>query len=361
MNILVAGGAGMIGSHLCEALLLAGHQVVCLDNLSTGRFKNVEPLAKHPRFRFIRHDITLGLPELGPIDRFYHLASPASPIGYARLPIETMLANSEGTRRLLERTLALGARFLYCSTSEIYGDPLEHPQRETYRGNVSPTGPRSIYDEAKRYGEAMTMAFVRTFGVDGRIVRIFNTYGPRADLQDGRVVVNFLTQALRGQPMTIYGDGLQTRSLCYVADLVDGLVRTMEADQARGEVLNLGNPEEHTVMEIATLIRDLTGSHSPFIFTPPAVGDDPRQRRPDIDKARRLLGWAPSMALDSGLRLMIQELRPEIIAELPARPGSPIATTNGTNGAHGPGTTPASTHRRGTPVVRSRHEGSPPG
>lgn len=354
MNILVAGGAGMIGSHLCETLLLAGHRVVCLDNLSTGRFQNVEPLVKHPGFRFVRHDITIELPETGPIDRFYHLASPASPIGYARLPIETMLANSEGTRRLLERTLALGARFLYCSTSEIYGDPLEHPQRETYRGNVSPIGPRSIYDEAKRYGEAMTMAFVRSFSLDGRIVRIFNTYGPRADLQDGRVVVNFLTQALRGQPMTVYGDGLQTRSLCYVTDLVDGLIRTMETDHARGEVLNLGNPEEHTVMEIATLIRDLAGSRSPFVFTPPSVGDDPRQRRPDIDKARRMLGWAPGVSLESGLRLMIQALRPAIVADLPERPAVPAPITNGMSPRQG------ATHRGGRPAVSSRHEGPQP-
>ncbi len=325
MNVLVAGGAGMIGSHLCEALLTAGHRVACLDNLSTGRRENVEHLARHPGFRFVLHDVTRELPELGPLDRVYHLASPASPIGYARLPIETMLANSEGTRRLIDRALAHGARFLFTSTSEVYGDPLEHPQREEYRGNVSSIGPRSTYDESKRYGEAMTIAYVRTYGVDGRIVRIFNTYGPRADLRDGRVVVNFITQALRRAPMTIYGDGRQTRSLCYVTDLVEGLVRTMECDAARGEVINLGNPVERTVLEIAEMIRGLAGSDSGFVFTAPAVGDDPRLRRPDISKARRLLGWEPSTPLETGLATMIREVRRALEAPPPraAQDGTP--------------------------------------
>jgi nucleoside-diphosphate-sugar epimerase len=326
LKIVVAGGAGMIGSHLCEALLKAGHRVTCLDNLSTGRAQNLAWFASHSAFRFLRHDVTRELPELGRVDRVYHLASPASPIGYARLPIETMLANSVGTRRLIELALAHGGRFLFCSTSEIYGDPLQHPQREDYRGNVSSIGPRSTYDESKRFGEAMTMAYVRTHGLDGRIVRIFNTFGTRADPADGRVVVNFVTQALRNEPMTLYGDAQQTRSLCWVADLVEGLGLTMESERARGEVINLGNPEERSVMEIATLIRDLVGSRSPFVFSPPAVGDDPRLRRPDIGKARAVLGWQPRTPLETGLREVIRELRVALNGEVQA---GPRAHTNG--------------------------------
>ena len=340
MNIVVAGGAGMIGSHLCETLLVAGHRVTCLDNLSTGRLQNVEPLMMLPGFRFLRHDVTRELPDLGRVDRLYHLASPASPVGYSRLPIETMLANSEGTRRLIELALEHGARFLFTSTSEVYGDPLQHPQREDYRGNVSPIGPRSTYDESKRFGEAMTMAYVRTFGANARIVRIFNTYGPRADLSDGRVVVNFITQALRREAMTVYADGQQTRSLCYVSDLVDGLIRTMESDRTRGEVINLGNPEEHTVMEIARLIRQLVGSDSPFIFTPPAVGDDPRFRRPDIGKARTLLGWEPTTTLAQGLGAMICEIRAAVNGDGAGRRHGAGAPTNGPRaGANGPART----------------------
>jgi len=298
----------MIGSHLCEALLQAGHQVICLDNLATGRMKNLEPVVRHPAFTFVLQDVTRKLSRLGKVDRIYHLASPASPEGYTRLPIETMLANSEGTRRLLQLALDRGARFLFASTSEIYGDPLLHPQREDYRGNVSSVGPRAAYDESKRYGEAMTMAFVRTFDADARIVRIFNTYGPRADLHDGRVIVNFIKQALRQEPMTIYGDGKQTRSMCFVDDLVDGLMRAMESPKSRGEIFNLGNPEEHTVLEIADLVRRRTSSTSRFVFTDPAVGDDPRMRCPDIGKARKILEWSPSTSLDTGLKLVICEM-----------------------------------------------------
>jgi dTDP-glucose 4,6-dehydratase/UDP-glucuronate decarboxylase len=305
---VVAGGAGMIGSSLCETLLRKGHEVICLDNLSTGRLENVEPLSRFPGFHFIHHDVTRDLPELPGADRVYHLASPASPVGYSRLPIETMLANSEGTRRLIGLARQHGGRFLFCSTSEIYGDPQVHPQTETYRGNVSSIGPRATYDESKRYGEAMTMAYVRSYGLDGRIVRIFNTYGPHADVQDGRVVVNFIGQALRGEAMTIYGDGMQTRSLCYVSDLVDGLIAVMESERARGEVMNLGNPDEHTVLEIAEIVRSLTQSSSRFVFTPPAVGDDPRVRRPNIDKARSLIGWQPTTPLEDGLRVMIRAM-----------------------------------------------------
>jgi dTDP-glucose 4,6-dehydratase/UDP-glucuronate decarboxylase len=312
LKAVVAGGAGMIGSHLCETLVRRGVEVWCLDNLSTGRLANLDALAHEPRFRFVEYDVSRELPILPAVERVYHLASPASPVGYTRLPIETMLANSEGTRRLAELALGHGGRFLFTSTSEVYGDPLQHPQREDYRGNVSTIGPRSTYDESKRYGEAMTMAFVRSFGLDGRLVRIFNTYGPRADLSDGRVVVNFIAQALRGEPMTLYGDGMQTRSLCYVDDLVEGLIAVMESERARGEVINLGNPEELTVMEIAAAIRRLSGSTSSFVFTGYAVGDDPRRRRPDIGKARALLGWEPSTSLAQGLGAMVEAMRAEI-------------------------------------------------
>src|SRR5262245_39947904 len=291
MRVLVAGGAGLIGSHRCGALLRMGHDVVCVDNLSTGRRQNIEPWFAFSGFRFIRHDVIRKMPPLPPIDRIYHLASPASPPAYARLPVETMRANSEGTHRLLGVAAAHQARFLFASTSEVYGDPQQHPQREEYLGNVSSTGPRSVYDEAKRYAEAMTMAFVRSRGLDARVVRIFNTYGPNADPDDGRIVTNLATQALRGRSMTIYGNGRQTRSLCYVSDLITGMMLAMETPQAKGEVINLGNPDEHTIIEFAHLIRELTASGSEFVFTPAAVGDDPQVRRPDVRKAQRLLGW----------------------------------------------------------------------
>src|SRR5262245_3908296 len=345
LKAVVAGGAGMIGSHLCESLVRRGHEVWCLDNLSTGRLDNLASLAHEPGFRFIRHDVTRELPSLPQVERVYHLASPASPVGYTRLPIETMLANSEGTRRLAELALASRARFLFTSTSEVYGDPLQHPQREDYRGNVSTIGPRSTYDESKRYGEAMTMAYVRSVALDGRLVRIFNTYGPRADLCDGRVVVNFIAQALRGEPMTLYGDGLQTRSLCWVDDLVEGLIAVMESSRARGEVINLGNPHERTVKEIAEIVRTLAGSHSPFIHTPPAVGDDPQRRRPNIDKARALIGWEPHTPLEVGLSAMIDAVRATLAIHATgtngngngngAVYGNGNGTGHGVNGANG--------------------------
>jgi dTDP-glucose 4,6-dehydratase/UDP-glucuronate decarboxylase len=281
-----------------------------------------------------------------------------------------MLANSEGTRRLLDLALAHGGRFLYTSTSEIYGDPLLHPQREDYRGNVSSIGPRAMYDESKRYGEAMTMTYVRSRGADGRIVRIFNTYGPRADLNDGRVIVNFIKQALRGESMTIYGDGLQTRSMCFVDDLIDALIRCMESPHTRGEVLNLGNPEEHTVMEIAELVRRLTRSASAFVFTAPAVGDDPRLRCPDIGKARSMLSWAPSTSLETGLNRVIREmiamyngeLVPHANGAAPANGALPHAA-NGSAPANGElvphaanGSAPT---RRGTAARRQRVRAGP--
>jgi UDP-glucuronate decarboxylase len=300
-RVLVAGGAGFIGSHLCAALLRLGNDVVCIDNLVTGRLANLSGIEHDERFAFVRHNVIEPLPEMGVFDRIYNLASPASPPGYQRFQVETLRVNSEGTRRLLELAATSGGRFLYASTSEAYGDPLEHPQRETYRGNVSSTGPRSMYDEGKRFGEAMVMAHVRTVGTDARIVRIFNTYGPHSDPFDGRVIPNFITQALAGLPLTVYGDGSQTRSLCYVSDLVEGLIRLMESPAARGEVVNLGNPEEHTILEFARLIIEMTHSVSDTVFTPVAVGDDPQRRRPDITKAIELLQWHPEVSLRDGL------------------------------------------------------------
>lgn len=317
LRSLVAGGAGFIGSHLCASLLESGHEVVCVDNLVTGRLANLRDIQSHDRFRFIQHDVVQPLPGLGSFDRVFHLASPASPPGYQRFQVETLRVNSEGTRHLLELANASGGRFLYASTSEAYGDPLEHPQRETYRGNVSSTGPRSMYDEAKRFGEAMVMAHVRTLDTDARLVRIFNTYGPHSDPLDGRIVPNFINQALAGVPLTVYGDGSQTRSLCYVSDLVEGLVRTMESSATRGNVVNLGNPEEHTVLEFAQLIIEMTGSGSGTVFTESAVGDDPQRRCPDITKASELLGWFPTISLRDGLARTVDYFIDEVAPERP--------------------------------------------
>ncbi len=306
MSTLVAGGAGFIGSHMCERLLREGAHVVCVDSLLTGRISNIAELLGHPRFSFLQHDIVEPLPALPGIDRIYHLASPASPPAYQRFPVETLRVNSEGTRHLLELAATNGARFLFASTSEIYGDPLVHPQREDYRGNVSTTGPRSMYDEAKRYGEALTQAYAESRGVDTRIVRIFNTYGPRLDPADGRVVSNFIVQALRGEPLTVYGDGSQTRSFQYVDDLIDGMVRLM--DSSCPEPVNIGNPDEFTMLEFAHLVRELTHSHAPITFCPLPV-DDPKQRRPDISLARLELGWEPRIPLLTGLQPTIAHFR----------------------------------------------------
>jgi UDP-glucuronate decarboxylase len=313
MRYLIAGGAGFIGSNMCHALLEQDHEVVCIDNLVTGRLSNIEPMLDAPRFTFLQRDVLEPLPELEAIDYVLHLASPASPPGYQRFALETMRANSEGTLRLIEIAQRSNASFLYASTSEAYGEPLEHPQTETYRGNVSSTGPRSMYDESKRYGEALCAVFARQ-GADVRIVRIFNTYGPNSDPDDGRLVPNLITQALRDKPMTIYGDGRQTRSLCYVSDLVNGLLLAVKSEAARGEVINLGNPEEHTVLEFAEMIKSLTRSKSEFILTPVAVGDDPQRRRPDIAKAQRVLGWHPTVALARGLEQTIDYFARELTA-----------------------------------------------
>ena len=316
---LVAGGAGFVGSNLCLALLRAGESVLCVDNLSTGRTTNIEPLFDWPGFEFVEADIVSWGGPVGSVDRIFHLASPASPPGYKRLPVETIRVNTEGTRRLLEIAQEANARFLFASTSEAYGDPLEHPQREEYRGNVSSTGPRSMYDEAKRCGEAFVVAFAHQ-GVDARVVRIFNTYGPNSDPADGRLVPNFVCQALTNQPITIYGDGAQTRSLCYVDDLVQGLRLVMQSPLARGEVINLGNPDEHSVADFARIIKELASSSSPVVYCDPAVGDDPQRRRPDIGKAKRLIGWEPRVPLKDGLARTIEYFQAELFdsIEVPA-------------------------------------------
>ena len=308
MNVLVSGGAGFIGSHLCARLLNEGHTVLCLDNLLTGSRRNIEALLTKPRFTFLKHDVTE--PCAFEAEVVFHLASPASPVGYMEHPFETILVNSLGTYRLLQRVREVGAQFLISSTSEAYGDPLVHPQREDYFGNVNPVGPRACYDESKRLGETITMEFYRQYDVDARIVRIFNTYGPHSQMDDGRIVPNFITQALDGRPLTIHGGGSQTRSLCYVTDLVDGLMRAMFTPGTTGEIYNLGNPEEHTVREYAELIIRLCESSSKLVFEPKRQ-DDPERRRPDISKAREKLHWEPTVDLETGMAKTIAWFRQE--------------------------------------------------
>ena len=311
MKAVVTGGAGFIGSHLCARLLDEGHRVACVDNLITGSRDNVAGLLHRTGFEFILHDVTEALPVSPdePVDLVFHLASPASPVGYMRNPLATALANSVGTRNALEVARQHGARFVVASTSEVYGDPLEHPQREEYWGNVNPNGIRSCYDEGKRFGEALTMIYVREYGVDARIVRIFNCYGPNSDPDDGRIVPNFITQALRGEPITVYGDGSQTRSLLYVSDLVDGLLRVAGDAGRAGRVYNLGNPEERTVLDFARTIRRLTSSSAEITFRDQIGEDDPRRRCPDITRARGELGWEPRIGTEDGLLRTIAWMR----------------------------------------------------
>ncbi len=302
MRHLVSGAAGFIGSHLCDRLIAEGHQVVGLDNLLTGSRANLESLAANSHFRFIQCDVIGAVHADGPFDHVWHLASLASPKEYLEHPIETLDVGSTGTRNMLEIARRDGARFLLTSTSECYGDPLEHPQKETYWGHVNPVGMRSCYDESKRYAEALTMAYHRTHAVRTNIARIFNTYGPRMALNDGRVVPAFLDQALRGKPLTIFGDGSQTRSFCYVADLVDGLTRLASSEERYP--VNLGNPAELTILEFAERIRRLMGSNLEVVHKP-LPEDDPRKRRPDISKAKQVLGWEPKVALEEGLRATV--------------------------------------------------------
>ncbi len=300
-RILVAGGAGFIGSHLCESLLRQGADVLCLDNLFSGTRRNILPLVKHPYFEFIRHDVTQ--PILLEVDRIYNLASPAAPVHYQYNPVKTVKTNVMGTLNLLGLAKRVGARILQASTSEVYGDPLVHPQREDYWGNVNPIGPRSCYDEGKRVAESLMINYRRQNGVDVRIARIFNTYGPRMSEVDGRVVSNFVVQALRGKPLTVYGDGSQTRSFCFVSDLVAGLERLMMAESVPGPV-NLGSPHECSILSLAELILEIIGSKSEIRFGPMPV-DDPVRRRPDIGRAERHLDWEPFVDLREGLQRTI--------------------------------------------------------
>lgn len=308
MRVLITGGAGFLGSHLCDRFLQEGHQVVAMDNLITGSVNNINHLAGNRNFQFIHHDVTNYIYLAGPIDAVLHFASPASPIDYLRYPIQTLKVGALGTHNALGVALAKGAKFLIASTSEIYGDPLEHPQREEYVGNVDAIGPRGVYDEAKRFAEAMTMAYHRAHNVDTRIVRIFNTYGPRMRLEDGRVVPNFIAQALRGEPLTVYGDGSQTRSFQYVSDLIDGIYRLLMSDYT--QPVNIGNPHEMTILQFAELVNELTGNKGGIIFkAQERIQGDPQTRQPDITRARTILNWEPRVELREGLTKTIEHFR----------------------------------------------------
>ena len=313
MRVLITGGAGFLGSHLCDRFLAEGHSVIAVDNLITGNTANIEHLAGNPNFLFIKHDVTNYIYVEDPLDAVLHFASPASPIDYLELPIQTLKVGALGTHKALGLAKAKGARFLLASTSETYGDPLIHPQTEDYWGNVNPIGPRGVYDEAKRFAEAMTMAYHRYHSVDTRIVRIFNTYGPRMRLADGRVVPNFIAQALTGEALTVYGDGSQTRSFCYVSDLVEGIYRLLHSDEV--EPVNIGNPYEMTILEFAQKIVELTNTSSEVRFVQPEderIQDDPKKRQPNIGKARRILGWEPVVSLDDGMRKTIEYFKTKI-------------------------------------------------
>ncbi|MEM6280847.1 MAG: UDP-glucuronic acid decarboxylase family protein [Chloroflexota bacterium] len=300
MRVVITGGAGFIGSHLSESYLNDGHHVVAVDNLLTGSEDNIQHLIDHPNFEYVRHDVIDGIDIAGDVDGILHFASPASPPHYLKMPVETLRVGAEATYHCLNMAVKKNARFLMASTSEIYGDPLEHPQAETYHGNVSTIGPRGVYDEAKRYAESMTMAYHRSLGVETRIVRIFNTYGPRMNMDDGRVVPNFIVQALRGEPLTVYGDGMQTRSFQYVDDLVRGVRRLLECNYA-GPV-NIGNPVEITIKQFAEIVNEVTGNEAGIIMKPTdRIEDDPQRRQPDISLAKRELDWEPIVDLREGL------------------------------------------------------------
>jgi len=308
-KVMITGGAGFIGSHLCERFLADGHEVVCVDNFITGNPDNIAQLLPEKRFQFIHQDVTQYIYVKGPLDAILHFASPASPVDYLELPIQTLKVGSLGTHKALGLAKEKGARFLLASTSEVYGDPLVHPQNEEYWGNVNPIGPRGVYDEAKRFAEALTMAYHRAHKIPTRIVRIFNTFGPKMRTKDGRVVPNFIMQALRGEDVTVYGDGKQTRSFCFVSDLVEGIVRLLGSEH--DNPVNLGNPREMTVLQFAETIIRLTGSKSRIVHRPLPV-DDPKVRQPDIRLARRLLGWEPRMDVEEGLRTTIEYFRGKV-------------------------------------------------
>lgn len=309
MRILITGGAGFLGSHLCDRFLAEGHQVIAMDNLITGSVANIAHLAGDDNFRFIKQDVTEYLCIEGPLDAVLHFASPASPNDYMEYPIQTLKVGALGTHKSLGLARAKGARYLLASTSEVYGDPLEHPQSEGYWGNVNPIGPRGVYDEAKRFAEALTMAYHRYHGLDTRIARIFNTYGPRMRLDDGRVVPNFLGQALRGESLTIYGDGAQTRSFCYLTDMIEGIEKLLFSHEA--EPVNLGNPQEMSILALAEVVNRLTGNKAGVVFRP-LPPDDPRVRRPDITRARETLGWEPKIGLEEGLKITIAWFREQL-------------------------------------------------
>jgi len=313
MRILISGAAGFLGSHLTDLLLSQGHEVVGVDNYITGRPENIRHLEGNPGYRFVRHDVIEPPSIDGPVDRIYHMASPASPIGYVRHQVATLKVNSQGTWNLLELALQKDARFLMASTSECYGDPAVNPQPETYWGNVNPIGLRSMYDEAKRFSEACTMAYHRERGADTRLIRIFNTYGPRMDPHDGRVVISFIRQALNDEPLTVFGDGRQTRSLCYVSDLVRGINMVMEADFI--EPINLGNPQEITIIDIAREVLSLIPESKSQITHLPMPPDDPKVRRPDITRAKQILGWQPQIDRREGLKRMIDFYREQRTAK----------------------------------------------
>ena len=307
MRILITGGAGFIGSHLGDYLLERGHEVIAMDNLSTGSTDNIAHVAGHDRFRFIKHNVTDYIYVEGSLDAVLHLASLPSPVDYLNYPIQTLKVGALGTHKALGLAKAKGARFLLASTSEVYGDPLEHPQSEDYWGNVNPVGPRGVYDESKRFAEALAMAYHRYHGVETRIARIFNTYGPRMRIDDGRVVPNFIRQALTGEPLTVYDEGTRTRSFCYVSDLVEGMVRLLMSGEAYP--VNLGNPREMTILEFAHKVREVTGSKSEIVFVQPRderTKDDPMVRQPDIGKAEKVLGWQPEVKLEEGLAKTVE-------------------------------------------------------
>ena len=320
MRILITGGAGFLGSHLCDRFLLEGHQVVVMDNLITGSTANIEHLASSEDFRFIKQDVTEYLYVEGTLDAILHFASPASPIDYLDLPIQTLKVGALGTHKTLGLAREKRALYLLASTSEVYGDPLEHPQTEEYWGNVNPIGPRGVYDEAKRFAEAMTMAYHRYHGLDTRIARIFNTYGPRMRLEDGRVVPNFIAQALRGEPLTVYGDGSQTRSFCYVSDMIEGIYRLLGSDEV--EPVNVGNPREMSITQFARLVNEITENPAGAVHQP-LPEDDPKVRQPDIAKARDVLGWEPVVPLEEGLRRTISWFQERL-----GRAGPPEAARN---------------------------------
>ncbi|MCM8812975.1 MAG: SDR family oxidoreductase [Candidatus Omnitrophica bacterium] len=305
-RVVITGGAGFIGSHLCERLLTAGCRVTCVDNLITGSMENIRSLLKNKNFQLKMQDVSRFIQVEEPVDCVLHFASPASPVDYLDFPIQTLKVGSLGTHNALGLAKTKGAKFLLASTSEVYGDPLTHPQHEDYWGNVNPIGPRGVYDEAKRFAEAMTLAYHRVHGVDTKIVRIFNTYGPRMRRRDGRAIPNFIAQALHNLPITVYGDGSQTRSFCYADDLVEGILRLLDSDL--NVPVNIGNPKEMTLLELANLIIELTGSKSTIVFNPLPV-DDPKQRRPDISRARKYLDWEPAVGLRDGLRKTIEWFR----------------------------------------------------